>query len=235
MVDLAPGESFWWFNDDDGWPKTLHLKYSSYPHQCARYRTEVSSEKFFAGEVKLLALPDAAKTLLSWKWAHPHPITEIQPLLLSKNGHRPLFEWPKPWFLQNCKYNQRWNLKILRQEMCWERQWRWNIKDFSYEILYNITEVNLTKPEKRKVERKAKAHFDCPKVEEQVFRIWHIIVVEILIHQRCCQNSSSSSSLFIINVTIIHLSSVSNFLDHRIFCPTRWALQKWVQMYFKVK
>ena len=44
-------------------------------------------------------------------------------------------------------------------------------QDFSHEILYDISEVNLTKPEKRKVERKAKAHFDCPKVEEQVFRI----------------------------------------------------------------
>ena len=74
-VDLAPGESLWWCNDDDGWPKTLHI-----PPILINVQDIVQSyQKFFAGEVKLVALPDAAKTLLSWKWAHPHPIREFQP------------------------------------------------------------------------------------------------------------------------------------------------------------
>ena len=39
-----------------------------------------------------------------------------------------------------------------------------------FEIFDDFPQVNLTKPEKRKVERKAKAHFDHPHVgeEEQV-------------------------------------------------------------------
>ena len=71
----------------------------------------------------------------------------------------------KPQILSKVKFEDPETGNVVRETV------EVKCQDFSHEILYNISEVNLTKPEKEKVERKAKAHFECPKVEEQVVRI----------------------------------------------------------------
>ena len=121
---------------------------------------------------------------------------------------------------------------------------------FLQKILDDIlSKVNLTKPEKRKVERKAKTHFECPQArpDEEVI-IWHLILNIIIISTVRCsilhptQRSNHPSTC---STTVLHPSwtcyswkphytpftmyILITQCSHRIHCRTRWALQKWVQ------